>query len=265
MKYLIITLTSSLLLSSFSHAKMNEIDKSIFGGREGCFVEINNHTGQTVASYNPKRCKERVSPNSTFKIPLSFMAFEEKIFAEPSTKIPWDGIHHNRSEWNKDQTPQLWIVNSTVWVSRKIVAPQLGEEKIKRYLKKLNYGNQDISGGLDKFWLDSSLKISAEEQTQVLRSCWMNNIFSADSFKKEKEILFFKDLSTGFKLYGKTGTGCLDGNVCKKQRGWFVGVIEKENESYSFALNFSDSKKRMQARAGFEAREMAIQILEHQQ
>ena len=264
MKYLIITLTSSFLFSSFSYAKTANVDESIFGDRVGCFIEINNQTGKTVGVYNPQRCKERLSPNSTFKLPLSFIAFEEKIFATPSTKIPWDGVKRRRVEWNEDQTPQSWITESTIWVSQ-VVTSKLGEATIKKYLKKLNYGNQDISGGLTRFWLDSSLKISADEQVQVLRSLWTEKVFSDETFKKEKEILFYKELPSGFKVYGKTGTGCLDGNACKKQQGWFVGVLEKGSESYSFALNFSDSKKRTEGYAGLEAKGMALKILEAQQ
>ena len=52
----------------------------------------------------------------------------------------------------------------------------------------------------------------------------------------------------GLKIYGKTGTGCIDEGCMDKpgrQLGWFVGIAENNKITYAFALNFSDLKKVM--------------------
>ena len=40
---------------------------------------------------------------------------------------------------------------------------------LQKFLDKINYGNKDISGGISKFWLGSTLKISANEQLQFIK------------------------------------------------------------------------------------------------
>lgn len=59
-----------------------------------------------------------------------------------------------------------------------------------------------------------------------------------------KEIIFVGDLGKTLKLYGKTGTGCLEGRECMsrpdKMLGWFVGVVQNGSKEYAFATNASD-------------------------
>jgi len=67
----------------------------------------------------------------------------------------------------RDQTVRTAFRDSVVWFYQD-VATRIGEQQMKRYLTQFNYGNQDISGGIDRFWLGSSLRISAEEQVAFL-------------------------------------------------------------------------------------------------
>ncbi|MFP9052255.1 penicillin-binding transpeptidase domain-containing protein, partial [Enterococcus faecalis] len=48
------------------------------------------------------------------------------------------------------------------------LARDIGEERMKTWLHTLSYGNEDISGGIDQFWLQSSLTISPLEQETFL-------------------------------------------------------------------------------------------------
>src|SRR5690349_9513615 len=76
----------------------------IFQGKNGCFMLYNNNTKQLVEEYNPQQCQTRISPCSTFKIPLSLMAFDQKIITQ-NTVFKWDGIDKGLPQWNHDQTP----------------------------------------------------------------------------------------------------------------------------------------------------------------
>ncbi|WP_369126360.1 penicillin-binding transpeptidase domain-containing protein [Paludifilum halophilum] len=51
-------------------------------------------------------------------------------------------------------------VDSTIWYFQE-VARRVGESKEQEFLHVLHYGNRDLSGGLTRFWLQSSLKISS--------------------------------------------------------------------------------------------------------
>jgi beta-lactamase class D len=250
-----------LLVSVCAHAKVDY--EKIFSGEDACYTEIDN-AGKVLNSFNPKHCSQRVSPNSTFKIPLTYISFEEKVFATVSTPIPWDHKNYVTPQHNQNQTPQSWISDSVVWVSR-IVTRKVGKGKLQTYINKLNYGNKDINGGLEKFWLDSSLKISADEQVQFLKLLWNDDkIFSAATREKAKKILFVEKLSDGTEIYGKTGTGCLEAKCSSragKQHGWFVGVMVLDGEPSFFALNMTD-KMSTDAYAGPRAKEMFYKILE---
>nr|AIA16210.1 ClassD_beta_lactamase [uncultured bacterium] len=200
-----------------------------FTGKSGCFLLFDQNQSSLLTQYNPARCAQRLSPNSTFKIPLSLMAFDQKLISQKSI-FKWDNKDKGLAVWNQHQTPRTWLENSTVWVSQDLVT-KLGQNNIKNYLGKFNYGNQDNK--LPNFWLDSSLTISAEEQLTFMKALVANKLpVSKEAMLNTKENMYLETSPHGWKLYGKTGSG--------KQQGWFVGFIEKANQVYVFVLNFSD-------------------------
>ena len=202
-------------------------------------------TGKTIESYNPKRCAERFSPNSTFKIPTALMAFEKGILKDEAQIIKWDGTHNSREELNQDQTPLAWMDRSVVWVTQWITL-QLKEDGVTNFLKEFEYGNRDFSGGVTKAWLDSSLKVSADEQVTFLTKFWLEKLpLSKSTFEKTKKIIFISKIGQKSELYGKTGTGFTEADCEKKpgqMRGWFVGVIKTSKDAYVFAANATDLK-----------------------
>ena len=223
-------------VNTTSFAAAPEFSK-YFAGKSGCFVLFSLQEHKIIAQYNYLGCEERLSPDSTFKIPLSLMAFDEQIIT-PDSVFKWDGKIRSQTAWNRDQTPQTWLQNSTVWVSQELT-PKLGMTKIKDYLKQINYGNQDFSGtpgkedGLTTAWLNSSLKISGDEQLIFLTALVNNKLpFSEEAIRETKKNMFMETSANGWKLYGKTGSD--------KDVGWFIGYIEKAGQTYIFVLNYSD-------------------------
>ena len=49
------------------------------------------------------------------------------------------------------------------------VARRTGKVRMKEWLERLDYGNRDIAGGIDHFWLQGGLRVSAIEQVDFLR------------------------------------------------------------------------------------------------
>lgn len=218
--------------------------KAIFGQRDGCFLLSDLSTGKVIEEYNVKRCAERLSPCSSFKIAAALMAFDKGILKNENQIIKWDGVKRDREELNKDQTPYNWMKNSAMWVTQWIT-PQLGNETINSFLSQFEYGNRDFSGGITTAWQTSTLKISAHEQSAFLRKLWSGELpISKTSMDLTKKIVFIKTLGADSHLYGKTGTGCID-EACDKETGkrmigWFVGVLKTKNKQYVFAANASD-------------------------
>jgi beta-lactamase class D len=155
--------------------------------------------------------------------------------------------------WKSDHNPISWIKNSCVWYSQ-VLTQVLGVKKFQDYVKKFNYGNQDISGdkdqnnGLTHSWLSSSLEISPEEQVVFLQDLLDGQLpVTPQAHAMTKDILFVEDLAQGWKLYGKTGSGVLLSKDTKTklkiQHGWFVGWIEKNGRSIVFVNHIVDDKE----------------------
>jgi beta-lactamase class D len=243
-----------------------EIDfKSEFGDRNGCFLIKDLKTGAVIADYNAKRCEERFSPCSSFKIAAAVMAFDKGVLKDENQIVKWDGIKRDRPEINKDQTPFTWMSDSVKWVTEWIM-PQLGQKTVQSFLSMFSYGNQDFSGGMKDSWVSSSLKISAQEQVAFLQKLWLGKLpVSKRAVDLTKKISFIKKLGKDSELYGKTGTGCLVGHDCMeypgKMLGWFVGVLKTPKKEYVFAANGSDLKNQKDP-GGPRMRKTVISILD---
>jgi beta-lactamase class D len=104
---------------------------------------------------------------------------------------------------------------------------------MKELVDKLDYGNEDTSGGLTRFWLNSSLKISADEQVAFLRRLYLGELpVSKRSLAIVKEIMVHEE-TPAYRLSGKTGSGPLSEG---RYLGWFVGYLEAGTDSHLFAI-----------------------------
>jgi beta-lactamase class D len=110
---------------------------------------------------------------------------------------------------------------------------------MQRWIDSIGYGDRDISCGIDNFWLSvedkKSIKISPDEQALMIRKLVTGKLpFSEKAKNILKEVMIVKKTTNGT-LYGKTGSGSkIDGDP-KQNIGWYVGYIESNNKTYSFA------------------------------
>jgi len=118
--------------------------------------------------YNLERCKKQFIPASTFKIFNSLVALETGVVKDETVVLPWDGVHRATASWNQDQDMAAAIKNSTVWFYQEL-ARRIGEKNMQRYISLVHYGNMNIAGGIDMFWLTGKLRVSQMEQIQFLR------------------------------------------------------------------------------------------------
>ncbi len=198
-------------------------------GYKGSFVMY--ETGrERYVYFNPDRCAKRFSPASTFKILNSLIGLETGVLKDDSTEFAWDGVKRDIPSWNRDHTLKSAFANSVVWYYRKL-ARMIGTKKMKMYIDSCSYGNRDISGGIDKFWLDGGLAISQEDQIDFLLKLYRNQLpFSKRSMDIVKKIMINEE-NDKYVIRGKTGASPMD-NI-----GWYVGWVEKDGKAYIFALN----------------------------
>lgn len=230
-----------------------------FGGKTGCFILYNLNQNTIVTEYNSEQCKKQIPPQSTFKIPLSLMAFDQNLITQ-DTVFKWDGKDRGKPQWNHNQTPKTWLSNSVIWVSQGIT-PKLGMEKIKHYLNAFNYGNEDFSGdlgkdnGLERAWLNSSLKISGDEQLSFLKTFIRNKLpVSSAAANNTRENMYLETSPDGWELYGKTGSNVIPAI------GWFVGFVEKSGQTYIFVTNMTGQGEDTEI-SGIKAKEVTQKIL----
>ncbi len=200
------------------------------------FLLINGVTDEVVLELGPS-IQKRVTPCSTFKIALSLMGFDAGILKDENHPV-WnfqEGYDEYLDSWDAPQTPQTWIKVSCLWYS-KLIALELGMEKMQHYLALLKYGNQEMSGGLTTAWVNSSIQISPKEQVAFIQKIVQEKLpVSIHAIQMTKRLLLLDELSERWKLYGKTGWSGHVGN--DQEVAWFVGWIEKENAFFPFAYN----------------------------
>jgi beta-lactamase class D len=224
----------SLLL--FVSLKAQDADTSIvakyFNNHKGAIVVLNNTTGKYYR-YNAKRCAQRFLPASTFKILNSLIGLETGVIKDENFVIKWDGVERDNKEWNRDHTLASAIKFSVVPYYQEH-ARRVGKNKYNKILPKVNYGNNKVGKAIDRFWLDNSLKISADEQVEFLKKFYEYKLpFSKRSVDIVRKIMPEEKYPNSVMKF-KTGTGIKDD---KNWIGWLVGYIEKGSDVYFFAFN----------------------------
>ncbi len=196
---------------------------------EGSFIlyDLNN---DHYIYYNPDKIKTPLTPASTFKILNSLIGVETGVIKDENHVIKWDGINREYSFWNRDHNLQSAFQNSVVWYYREL-ARQVGSERMQAFIDKVEFGNKNISGGIDNFWLGAGgLKISPEEQLNFLVRFYKEELpFSSESYGVVKKIMI-ADSSSNYILRAKTGWGIQNG----KNVGWYIGYYEVKNNVYLF-------------------------------
>jgi beta-lactamase class D len=179
-----------------------------------------------------KKCQEAVTPASTFKIPHSMIALETGVVESPDTVMPWDHQEYSNADWNQDLKFRDAFRVSCVPCYRAI-ARKVGAAGEQEWVNKLGYGNRDISGGVDKFWLSGGLRISAVEQIDFLRRFDGNKLPISERTADWVRDIMTLDVTEKYVLRGKTGSSSPPEE--ERELGWFVGWLELGERRVFFA------------------------------
>ena len=231
----------SFAINIFSQQEMEKNDwKAIYDnyGVNGCMVIYNMDKNEYLL-YNKERCKQLFPPASTFKVLNSLIALETSVIKDENEVIPWDSVNRQYDKWNMDQTLRTAIKYSAVWAYQEL-ARRIGEKRMQFYIDTVKYGNCNISGGIDQFWLNGALRISPLEQVEFLRRLYSDDLpFSQRNLDIVKDIMI-NDNTGNYVLRGKTGWA--------DDTGWYVGYLEENDDVYFCTIkvgNFIQTKKMM--------------------
>ena len=215
-------------------------------------------------------CDRRVTPMSSFKLPLAMIGYDAGILAdEHNPAWPYRAELDRPKRERKTVDPTIWEKDSILWYSQELTR-SLGEDRFADYIDKFSYGNGDVSGdpgkdnGLTESWLVSSLVISPDEQATFLRRFLIRALpLSTEAYDLTHRITPRFEAADGWIVQGKTGSGWV-GEKGKTDRsnplGWFVGWAEKDGQHVVFArLIIGDGK--LGQPGGFIARDSLLQAL----
>ena len=208
-------------------------------GTAGTFVGYKTDDYMIILS-DKERSGEPRLPASTFKTPNSLIALETGVVKDPDKDVfPWDGVKRDIEAWNNDHTLRSAIAVSAVPVYQEI-ARRIGQERMQKYVDLFEYGNRDIGGGIDQFWLTGNLRIDPMDQIDFVDRLRRRALpISKRSQDLVCDILPVTKVGSSI-IRAKSGlTGKEQGSL-----GWMVGWAEKDDARTVFALNMDCREPR---------------------
>ncbi len=200
---------------------------------DGTFAIYNNGQGN-FSIYNLARYKDSsFLPASTFKIVNSLIGLQTGKIVNDKMIIKWDGVKRNIETWNQDLTMEQAFKFSALPYYQE-VARRIGKETMQKWLDSLSYGTKKITGPIDSFWINNSLKITPDENLGFVKKLYFHQLpFNKTTMETVKKVML-QESNSNYTLAYKTGWGYKENG---KALGWIVGWIEENKHPSFFVLN----------------------------
>ncbi|MCW3082008.1 penicillin-binding transpeptidase domain-containing protein [Segetibacter sp.] len=213
---------------------------------QGTFGLFNNGNGKFTI-YNLNRFKDSAYlPASTFKIINSLIALESGKITDEKMVIKWDGIQRNVAEWNRDLSMEQAFKASAVPYYQE-VARRIGKDTMQFWLDTLGYGSRYQKpkiGKVDTFWLDNSVKVTADEQLGLVKKLYFDQLpFQKRSMRIMRDVMVMEK-NSNYTLAYKTGWGFRENG---NSLGWIVGWVVENQHPYFFSLNLEGPQNMQMA------------------
>lgn len=242
----LVLFTSLLSSCSVNKAKINDDLKKYFDAKkvDGCFTMLNNADG-TITVYNMALDTMRVTPASTFEMVNSLIALQTGIVTDTNMILKWDGITRSNKDWNSNLTlANAFRVSSVPHFQE--LARRIGRDTLHQWIDSISYGNKNINGAIDSFWLNNNLKISPDEQLGFLKKLYFDQLPFRKSEQEAVRSMMLQEENTLYKLSYKTGLGLDEQN---NAFGWLAGWIEENRHVYFFVTLVKTPDKEVDMRS----------------
>lgn len=210
---------------------------------EGCFGLFDNGHGSFTV-YNVDRFRDSAYlPASTFKIVNSLIGIETGRIKDDSTIISWSGRSSGRAECDSDLSMyNAFRISCPPWYQE--LARRIGKDTMQTWLDTLGYARRYsrfiIQDNLDTFWLDNSIKITADEQLGLVKKLYFDQLpFQKRTHEIVRKMMMMED-NSNYALSYKTGWGTTEKDHAF---GWIIGWIEENKHPYFFVLQVENPDK----------------------
>lgn len=140
-----LTFGGATMATEAQQGKTKELNiEKLFNGKEGTMV-LKNLKNDKVYVYNKERSTKRFTPESTFKVPTALIGLQTSAVRDEYEVKRWDGVVREFECWNRDHSLASAMRGSAIWFYQDMTR-DIGETRIQENIRKMGYGNQDISG-----------------------------------------------------------------------------------------------------------------------
>lgn len=226
-------------------------------GARGSFGLFDNAEGQFTI-YDLAAFKDSAYPPGTsFSIVNTLIGVESGRLANEDMVLPWDGKPafypggDTATAWNRDlSAKQAFAVSAEPFFRQ--LARRIGKDTMQLWLDSIGYGQRygkfRINNNLDTFWLDHSLKVTADEQLGLVKKLYFDQLPFFKRTMKVVRDLMLQEQNSNYALYYQAGG---DGRSME----WVTGWIEENRHPYFFVVELVDPHQ------GADRRTEAVRVL----
>ncbi|RYU96484.1 class D beta-lactamase [Emticicia agri] len=210
---------------------------------------------------NSKDARVETLPASTFKIINLLIALETGVIKDENEVVKWVGktdttLYGYRPDIYKDMSVKEAFEVSAGWVFIEL-AKKIGKERYKHYLKRCQYGNQNLSEKDDDFWNFGAFAISPVNQVEFLVKVYEEKLpFSKGNMEILKRVMLTEE-TDNYSIRSKTGWTRVSGNDI----GWWVGYVERNDNSYFFTTRIIKKRSTLNKNFGQCRKDITKNIL----
>ncbi len=238
--YLLSVFLFSLGSCTVNKAKIDTSLKKYFDSShvDGCFSFLDNQLG-SITVYNMNLDTERLSSGTSFEIPNSLIGIQTGKISNENTALLTD------SDQNKSLTFKEAFHNSNLPFFQAL-ARQVGKDTMKVWVDSLHYGNKNITGPVDSFWLNNHLKISPDEQLGLVSKLYFEQLPFQKYAQQMVQDQMLQEDNTLYQLSYATGTGDDESN---NSFAWVLGWIIENRHVYFFVTYITSPDKNIDMKA----------------
>lgn len=217
---------------SVNKAEIDNSVKSFFEAKhvEGCFTFLDNASG-AIKVYNMAMDTGRISPFETFDIISSLVLLQTGVVTNEKMLISLDSSSGVKGT-SQGETNIVNAFNHNVNPFFQKAINMTGKDTLQDWINRLGYGNKDISGTLDSFWLNNRLKISPDEQLGLLKRLYFEQLPFRKTVQASVKQMMMKENNSSYKFCYKGGAGF---DESANNISWLNGWIEENNHVYFFS------------------------------